>query len=100
VKPLVPAETVPAAATPGQWPVATVADIVRVLKAERQRLQISGEELDARCGLPERFSCKIENHHKSWGRGLGDLSFSTMMSALGLKMYIVRVSDERVEMRR
>lgn len=50
--------------------VTSGSEIAAVLRGDRERLGVSGEEMDARIGWADRYCAKAENPDEKWGKRL------------------------------
>lgn len=66
-------------------------DAAMVLARRRHDLGLTGEELDARAGLPDRYTGKFERPLTDWGkRGLQiSAMYDLLLQTLGLRLLIV-----------
>lgn len=62
---------------------------VAAMAKRRQDLKLSVLELDARSGLQEGYTSKLENYHRDYGRGVGPDTMPLWLG--GLKLGIVLV---------
>ncbi|PYE25077.1 CP4-57 regulatory protein AlpA [Rhizobium sp. PP-CC-3A-592] len=67
--------------------------LVDALVSRRNSMDISSMELDARCGMQEGYTSKLENYGRPQGRGLGPDMFPLWLG--GLKVGLVLVDLPR-----
>ena len=73
--------------------ILTYDDLVKALTDRRNALGLSCIEVDARSGMQEGYTNKLENYRKDYGRGAGPETFPLWLG--GLKVGIVLVDLPR-----
>ncbi|MDR6589539.1 helix-turn-helix domain-containing protein [Agrobacterium tumefaciens] len=66
-------------------------DLVKAFVAQRQRLQMTVMEVDARSGMQEGYTTKLENYQRSYGRGVGPESLPLWLGGLRLAIVLVEL---------
>jgi predicted DNA-binding transcriptional regulator AlpA len=62
---------------------------VQAMRRRRQELGISGMELDARSGMQEGYTSKLENFGRPQGRGMGPVVFPLWLGGLRVGIILV-----------
>ncbi|MGO7036071.1 helix-turn-helix domain-containing protein [Rhizobium ruizarguesonis] len=88
------AEPTPAADTALGMPIVSeviqdYTTFVQAMRRRRQELGISGMELDARSGMQEGYTSKLENFGRPQGRGMGPVVFPLWIGGLDLGIILV-----------
>lgn len=66
-------------------------ELVQALRTRREKLKMSVMELDAKSGMQEGYSSKLENYGKKSGRGMGPDTFPLWLGALRLAVVLVEL---------
>lgn len=77
--------------------VTSTTDIATTLRGDREALGMSGEELDAVIGWPDRYAAKVENPRKKWGRTLFRIEPMADYWLKGLNRALVLMDRDQAE---
>jgi hypothetical protein len=77
--------------------VTSATDIATTLRGDREALGMSGEELDAVIGWPDRYAAKVENPRKKWGRTLFRIEPMADYWLKGLNRSLVLMDRDQAE---
>lgn len=66
-------------------------ELIQALRKQREKLKMSVIELDARAGMQEGYSNKLENYRKPNGRGMGPDSFPLWLGGLRVAVVLVEM---------
>ncbi|RVL05649.1 helix-turn-helix transcriptional regulator [Sinorhizobium meliloti] len=66
-------------------------ELVRALIAQRSRLKLTCAEVDARAGMQESYTNKLENYRRPNGRGMGPETFPLWLGALRVAVVLVEL---------
>lgn len=69
----------------------TYRELIDHISARRRELGLSCLELDDLAGLPQGYSSKLECYPARHNRSLGIVSLPAILTALGLRMAVVKV---------
>ena len=74
--------------------VRSAMDCAAELTRVRLEAGMTGEALDAHSGLPDRYTAKLENPNKAWGKiGLHSAMHELWLDALGMCLVLMRVDQ-------
>ncbi len=77
--------------------VTSATDIATVLRGDREALGMSGEQLDEVIGWPDRYSAKVENPKRKWGRTLFRIEPMADYWLKGLNRALILVDRDEAE---
>lgn len=77
--------------------VTSATDIATTLRGDREALALSGEQLDAIVGWPDRYAAKVENPDHRWGRTLFRIQPMADFWLKGLNRALVLMDAEAAE---
>lgn len=77
--------------------ITSATDIATALRGDRETLGMSGEDLDAVIGWPDRYSAKVENPRKKWGRTLFRIEPMADYWLKGLNRALVLMDRDQAE---
>ncbi|MBN9053123.1 MAG: DNA-binding protein [Rhizobiales bacterium] len=66
-------------------------ELVQAMIAQRERLKMSLMDVDARSGMQEGYTSKLENYRRPQGRGMGPETFPLWLGALRLAVVLVEL---------
>lgn len=77
--------------------VTSATDIATVLRGDREALGMSGEQLDEIIGWPDRYSAKVENPKRRWGRTLFRIEPMADYWLKGLNRALILMDHDKAE---
>ncbi|AYM62928.1 helix-turn-helix domain-containing protein [Agrobacterium fabrum] len=66
-------------------------ELVKALRKQRERQKMTVMEVDARSGMQEGYTSKLENYRKVNGRGMGPETFPLWLGALRVAVVLIEL---------
>lgn len=66
-------------------------ELVKALRKQRERQKMTVLEVDARSGMQEGYTSKLENYRKANGRGMGPETFPLWLGALRVAVVLIEL---------